>query len=130
MLILLRRHHPPGACCRCCCCCCAPFTPRRSRPRKGIGKKCGSCSRYAYIRALVLHTQKKKEGKDGHRPREGTWTKGPFVKKTFLSFILRLTAAVAAAATVVDVVQLHENICKRCGANVLRDFSNKALFLQ
>ncbi|CAI6365326.1 unnamed protein product [Macrosiphum euphorbiae] len=66
---------------------------------------------------------------------EGTWTKGPFVKKTFLSFVLRTAAAatVVAVAFMACCIQTTKTSAKRCAGpppNVLRDFSNKALFLQ
>lgn len=74
---------------------CAAAAPRP----KGIGKKWQlKHNTYLYILylvyALVLHTHVHKK-KVKMVTGEGTWTKGPFVKKTFLSFVLRTAAAAA-----------------------------------
>jgi hypothetical protein len=60
-----------------------------ARP-KGIEKN-GSCS--TACAPLVLYEKKKEKKKKVKMVTDqGTWTKGPFVKKTFLSFSLRSAA--------------------------------------
>jgi len=80
---------------------CAAAAPRP----KGIGKKWqlkyntyihiiifSTCPRITHAHAYACtHKKKKVKMVTG----EGTWTKGPFVKKTFLSFVLRTAAAAA-----------------------------------
>lgn len=121
---------------------CAAAAPRP----KGIGKKWQlKYKTYIHIifsiypRITHAHTYactQKKKGKDGHRRRhldQGTLCQKNVSLLRFAHRCRHHTTVVVVVAVVVCCIQTMKTSAKRCAGpppNVLRDFSNKALFLQ